>query len=623
MDEEIKEIKIKKEKKSRKEWVKTFAIIFLAVLLVLTFFSNTIMNYSLPEVSAQYMYGGTITSKVRKKGSLESGNLVKVLYENEARKVTAIKVRKDDHVNEGDVICTLDEAEPEDLTAARDKLKSLQEAVDSAVDAYDQKILSADLDAGIRRKGGTDNSVAGYRDELLAIQDERDAIQENINVLNATKYQPDDMRVSLEQIVAQRQVDVDAFQAEADTAKELVDAAQARFDNHHSEDLPKYLSASSTSYEKTYLEYQGEIEDLKNRLESLQADIAYYQVMMQTDPSYTDRYNEATQNATEITHRIADDTYNMNQAAREILKNKNIDAGSYENDLDAAILQQKSIDEQLAASIKERDRAQSNLTAYTAEIDAQIATATAALNAKNEELTSKSGSIMGGMELDRLRENIVTAKAAVDEQQAEIDKMVKKAAAQDVVATASGRITELNAVSGEKIPTDQPVALIQPDGTGFTLSLTDFTIEEAKRVSVGDVGELYNSWWYNNVEIKIRQIKTNPKDPKTKTVVCDVTGEDLVEGQSLDVQFGSRSSNYDNVVPNSSIREDSNGKFVLVVTAKSSPLGNRYFAERFDVEVIASDETQSAVKGAFSGGEMVITTSTKPVEAGKQVRWKN
>ena len=35
----------------RREWVKTVAIIFLAVLLVLTFFSNTIMNASLPEVA--------------------------------------------------------------------------------------------------------------------------------------------------------------------------------------------------------------------------------------------------------------------------------------------------------------------------------------------------------------------------------------------------------------------------------------------------------------------------------------------------------------------------------------------------------------------------------------------
>ena len=37
--------------KKTREWVKTFAIIFLSVMLVLTFFSNTIMNMNLPEIS--------------------------------------------------------------------------------------------------------------------------------------------------------------------------------------------------------------------------------------------------------------------------------------------------------------------------------------------------------------------------------------------------------------------------------------------------------------------------------------------------------------------------------------------------------------------------------------------
>ena len=47
-------------KVKRREWVKTAAIIFLAVLRVLTFFSNTIMNYSLPEVATQSAQSGTV-----------------------------------------------------------------------------------------------------------------------------------------------------------------------------------------------------------------------------------------------------------------------------------------------------------------------------------------------------------------------------------------------------------------------------------------------------------------------------------------------------------------------------------------------------------------------------------
>jgi hypothetical protein len=75
------------------------------------------------------------------------------------------------------------------------------------------------------------------------------------------------------------------------------------------------------------------------------------------------------------------------------------------------------------------------------------------------------------------------------------------------------------------------------------------------------------------------------------------------------------------VVPNSAIREDNNGKFILTVESKSSPLGNRYVATRVDVEVIASDDTSSAITAALYGYEYVITTSTQPVEAGQYVRF--
>ena len=57
-------------KVKKREWVKTAAIIFLAVLLVLTFFSNTIMNASLPEVAAQQVSSGAINAKIRGSGTI-------------------------------------------------------------------------------------------------------------------------------------------------------------------------------------------------------------------------------------------------------------------------------------------------------------------------------------------------------------------------------------------------------------------------------------------------------------------------------------------------------------------------------------------------------------------------
>ena len=58
----------------RKEWVKNAAIVFLIILLLLTFFSNTIQNYSLPEVATQYVESGSITAKIRGLGVVERGD---------------------------------------------------------------------------------------------------------------------------------------------------------------------------------------------------------------------------------------------------------------------------------------------------------------------------------------------------------------------------------------------------------------------------------------------------------------------------------------------------------------------------------------------------------------------
>ena len=77
------------------------------------------------------------------------------------------------------------------------------------------------------------------------------------------------------------------------------------------------------------------------------------------------------------------------------------------------------------------------------------------------------------------------------------------------------------------------------------------------------------------------------------------------------------------VVPNSAIKTGNTGKFVLVVKSKSSPLGNRYIASNVEVSVLASDDNYTAISAALDGDEYVITTSSKQVKAGEQVRLAN
>ena len=76
-------------KVKNREWVKNAAIVLLAALLVLTFFSNTIMNRNLPEVATQYVSDGTINAKVRGTGTV-TANGNNVVKAEETREITAI-----------------------------------------------------------------------------------------------------------------------------------------------------------------------------------------------------------------------------------------------------------------------------------------------------------------------------------------------------------------------------------------------------------------------------------------------------------------------------------------------------------------------------------------------------
>ena len=105
---------------------------------------------------------------------------------------------------------------------------------------------------------------------------------------------------------------------------------------------------------------------------------------------------------------------------------------------------------------------------------------------------------------------------------------------------------------------------------------------------------------------------------KNKVLTFTVSGG-VEPGTNLNLSLGQKSARYDALVPNSAVRNDANGSFVLVLTTKSTPLGNRYVATRVDVKVLASDDVNSAVSG-ISNGDYVITTSSKPIESGTLVR---
>ncbi|MGL5259334.1 MAG: HlyD family efflux transporter periplasmic adaptor subunit, partial [Lachnospiraceae bacterium] len=253
-----------------------------------------------------------------------------------------------------------------------------------------------------------------------------------------------------------------------------------------------------------------------------------------------------------------------------------------------------------------------NKAATLATLNAQKVEADATLSKVQKEQEQLLVDI--SKELDLSNQN-----SAIASKQKEVEELRKATIGTTIVAPFAGTITQINKIAGETTSPEEALVVMQADGKGFTLSFS-VTNEQAKLINVGDVAELQNSWYYNDVQVKVASIKPDTTDPgKKKLIGFEINGE-VQQGQSLSISVGQKSSNYDLIVPNSAIREDNNGKFVLVIESKSSPLGNRYVATRVDIEVLASDDTQTAISAALNANEYVITTATKPVNAGEQVR---
>ena len=112
-------------KVKNREWVKNAAIVLLAALLVLTFFSNTIMNRNLPEVATQSVSDGTINAKVRGTGTV-TANGSNVVKAEETREIRAVMIKAGQSVEVGDVLFVLGSGDKSELEQAQEQLQQLQ-----------------------------------------------------------------------------------------------------------------------------------------------------------------------------------------------------------------------------------------------------------------------------------------------------------------------------------------------------------------------------------------------------------------------------------------------------------------------------------------------------------------
>lgn len=658
----------------RREWVKNAAIIFLTIMLVLTFFSNTIMNYSLPEVATEYVQPGTITEKVRGTGNLEATDPYNVIIA-ETRVISTVAVKEGDEVKKGDPIFYLEDKESTELVDAEKELNTLllayqvaviteslttgtvnnienddtltlaqkQQKLQSTVNATDKAettLESANSDvADITKKlGYIGNTVVDTSSEKSAVANaQQEEANANQAASNATANQ-----TRLEQEVKIKENAVTAKETEVananaavtsmqdlkstiinypDDKKRLTDKEQetGAIFSQLEKSFTDWLNSNPTAGPEQVAKEQKAVNDAKQVYEDAKAALIALDVDFQ---NATNAYNSAGGDAAlqQLQVNAAGKENELAQSKQAVVDANNAvaqakqDVANKQNEAN-----NKGTNTKNAQLALERKQNSVDVTVDKANASNQLLEAQDKQKRAQEAL-DKNKANMTDVQKELLAEiNLESQNKAIQLQVEKLEKLREKAVGAVIEAPMDGKVTKLSKIAGESTKPDEALAVIQPKGKGFTVSFSA-TAAQAKKLSVGEVAEVQNAWFYENVKAILSSIKPDPNDPAQKKLLTFSIEGDVQAGQSMSLSIGQKSADYELVVPNSAIREDKNGKFILVVESKSSPLGNRYVATRADVEVLASDDTHTAISAGLYGYEYVVTTATKPVEAGKQVR---
>lgn len=601
----------------KREWVKNAAIIFLSVMLVLTFFSNTFMNYSLPEVSTQYVQSGSINTKIRGSGTVVSnGKYEVILPENQpSRNVEAILVRQGQQVNAGDVIMMLESVDDsESYYAAKDALTQAQIEyekllIEQSGDRYESEKAAVERARDALSEANSDN----HRSERA-----EDYISSAEREYNSAKAAYDEISRHLSAVTKEGTV------SEAESEKILMDEAKAKRDSYEKN------SELYNAWDKIY-ETHKDAYDLIKSNESIVAE------KKEQLEIYTTLKTEAEK------------AMNIEKGKCDLIDDKEseeyIEAnGKYESAKAVYDKYKKQVDD-LTAEIEQLEGTENS--EYSKLFDV-LAEAKSKLDEKTKKLNNTKelyGSDVGAqIDTDSLREAYNDAVDALekamksDKIEDKVDSLAREQAARkieqakkaleafgedgssnEVVAKNAGTVSEINATIGKPVSGGMTVAVIDIVDAGYSVSFS-VTAEQAKKLTIGDTADVENYyWWGSEITAVLDSVKTEQGSGGAKKVLTFNIKGDVEPDTNLNLSIGQKSQSYDAIVPNSAVRSDTNGSFVYVLTTKSSPLNNRYVATRVDVNVFASDDLNSAVSG-LSYGDYVITTSSKPIEAGTLVR---
>jgi len=625
-------------KPKNREWVKNAAIVFLAVLLVLTFFSNTIMNRTLPEVATVGVTDGSIVAKVRGSGTVKANGNHDVKTD-QTREIRSVMVKVGQEVKTADALFVLGAGDSQELEAAKESLRDLQYAYQKAainLPNFDYTTLNRavsnaerSLDQANEKLNNAEtlyNNMAqklSSSTDLQKLSDAKADMERAYDNLISVQKSYDERYLALSQTVVQWQELVNQKLAgyvptpapETPTPEPTptpgtdAPSPDSTVTSNGGEDLSQGDAGAQNTEEQGSMEAAGLSAGKRSggyvNLVATGSGRGYVSLSSVdvNNPEETDKLSLEEAQAYLASAQAA--LNDFVQSNKSTLTDAQAVYDSAKAKYDALVKYNDSINYELVPYKEALDTAQAEYdTAYAAYEDAYAALY---FTQGNNEKTLASASI----DLQQTAERIKLAQEKV--------KQLSGDSGDQITANVNGIVTSIGCSAGDTVTKDTILCTIEVPDQGHTLSFS-VTNDQAQRLRVGDSATVSNYYWGKEIVATLSTIRTDPKKPQTnKELTFDLSG-DVTSGSELTISVGQKSANYDTIVPNSAIRSDNNGSFVLAIEAKSSPLGNRYIARRVSVEVLAADDNNSAVLADLSYGDYVITTSNSPVKSGDQVR---
>lgn len=581
---------------ARRSRVVKAMVAFVAVLALLTFFSNTLMNLTIPKVMGAYASRGNLSYSNSARGTITVENQTEVKG-LEGRTVDQVKVTNYDTVQAGDTILTLKPIEEsEDLQSKRDRLKQLERDAE-----YDSRTdNTTDFTSYYDSINMAKATLSDAEDTLYAVQNKDAVEEENKQIINEESVK----EVSLEATVTEAAKTVEDIQKQIDAIDASIAPLQAQIDVYTAlgtptptprPDAPETTEPAATEPETPVPEGATATPT--------------------PSPSPAPVYDEDGLDPTSP-------TYEMEKLMLKIRQ--------YEDQKTALQSQLESAQTRLDEASAELAECQGKIKDAQAEIDAlkqlpseaaahnAVTTARNAVNTAQKALSDAQTA--AGITEDKARDTAEDREEEIAKLKKQIEELEKQAKVTEIKAPVGGYIYNIAVASGDALTAKTFVTYIIPETDRVCSVSFKFGSQAAQSIHVGMDLEITSGFIQG---CTVQSIKPDPDNPRANKIVkCMVAGNDAWPGEEITVNAGRGNDNYKCVVPSSAVSEDNNGHFIYVIVGSSTPLGDKYTVKRVDVSIEATDGAATAIKGEGLDkyDVMIVVRAEKPLEDGQRVR---